>query len=212
VGHPSPSAAEASVVKTNLKARNLDLTERLRQQVERKLRRLDRITHDLAEADVELIANASHANDAAQVAEITLRNNGDVLRSTAAGATSIAALDIVVDKLERQLVRVKERPGSVRKRRADEAVSVLEREATKTVEADAPGAEGDGGPSVVKIKRFDMLPMFPEDAIAQMEELGHAFFVYLSAETDGIAVIYRRKDGNYGVIEPVVGRSSGRGR
>ena len=199
-------------MKTNLKARNLDLTDRLRNQVERKLRRLDRITHDLAEADVELIANASHANDSAQVAEITLRNNGDVLRSTASGATSIAALDVVVDKLERQLVRTKERPGSVRKRRADETVSVLEREAVKSVEADDAAGDADSGPSVVKIKRFDMLPMFPEDAIAQMEELGHAFFVFFSAETDAIAVIYRRHDGNYGLIEPVLERGNGRAR
>lgn len=203
-------------MKTNLKARNLDLSDRLRNQVERKLRRLERITHPMAEAEVELIANASHANDAAQVAEVTLLNNGQVLRSSAAGATPIAAFDIVVDKLERQLVRTKERPRSVRERRNDEAVSVLEREAVKTVAEEGEPA-APSGPSVVKIKRFDMLPMFEEDAIAQMEELGHAFFVYLSAETDEIAVLYRRRDGDYGVIEPVIRRGSsgngnGRGR
>ncbi|HSK94110.1 MAG TPA: ribosome-associated translation inhibitor RaiA [Candidatus Angelobacter sp.] len=198
-------------MKTNLKARNLDLSERLRTQVERKLRRLDRITHPEAEVEVELIANASHANDASQVAEVMLVNNGQVLRSSAAGATPIAALDIVVDKLERQLVRTKERPGSVRKRRADETVSVLEREATKTVgdESELEPMAAAAGPSVVKTKRFDMLPMFPEDAIDQMEELGHAFFVYLSAETDEVAVLYRRNDGNYGLIEPVVDRGRG---
>src|SRR5919112_2854801 len=121
-------------VKTNLTARHLELTDQLRGQVERKLRRLDRITHDMAEADVELIAHASHANDSAQVAEITLRNNGDVLRSSAAGATSIAALDVVLDKLERQLIRTKEKPGSIRKRHADEIESVLHREALGTIE------------------------------------------------------------------------------
>ena len=84
-------------MKTNLTARNLELSDRLRGQIEKKLRRLDRITHDLAEADVELIANASRANDSSQVAEVTLRNNGEVLRSTASGATPIAALDIVLD-------------------------------------------------------------------------------------------------------------------
>jgi putative sigma-54 modulation protein len=55
-------------------------------------------------------------------------------------------------------------------------------------------------------KRFDMLPMFTEDAIAQMEELGHAFFIFLDAETDAVAVVYRRKDGNYGLIAPVLQR------
>jgi putative sigma-54 modulation protein len=62
---------------------------------------------------------------------------------------------------------------------------------------------------VVKQKRFDMLPMFEEDAIAQMEELGHAFFVFLDAETEQVAVLYRRTDGNYGVIQPVLGRGNG---
>ena len=193
-------------MKTNLKARNVELDDRLRGQIERKLRRLDRITHESAEADVELIGHASHATDSAQVAEVTLRNNGEVVRSTASGATPIAALDVVIDKLERQVVRTKERPGSVRKRHSDEIESVLTREALGTVEAD------DDRPQVVKVKRFDMQPMFEEDAIAQMEELGHAFFVFLDAETEQVAILYRRTDGNYGVIQPVTDRSNGASR
>ena len=193
-------------MKTNLKARNVELDDRLRGEIERKLRRLDRITHESAEADVELIGHASHATDSAQVAEVTLRNNGEVVRSTASGATPIAALDVVIDKLERQVVRTKERPGSVRKRHSDEIESVLTREARGTVEAD------EGRPQVVKVKRFDMQPMFEEDAITQMEELGHAFFVFLDAETEQVAILYRRTDGNYGVIQPVTGRSNGASR
>ncbi|MEO5986607.1 MAG: ribosome-associated translation inhibitor RaiA [Candidatus Limnocylindria bacterium] len=196
-------------MKTNLTARNLELSDELRTQIERKLQRLDRITHDMAEADVELIAKASHANDTAQVAEVTLRNNGDVLRSTAAGASPIAALDIVLDKLERQVVRMKERPRRVRERHADEVDSVLEREALGTIDPDDEG-EGDGRPVIVKTKRFDMLPMFEEDAIAQMEELGHAFFVFLNAENEEVAVLYRRRDGSYGLIEPVIGNGRAR--
>ena len=191
-------------MKTNLKARNLELNDRLRGQIERKLRRLDRITHETAEADVELIGHASHATDSAQVAEVTLRNNGEVVRSTASGATPMAALDIVIDKLERQVVRTKERPRSVRKRHSDEVESVLTREALGTVEADESSR-----PQVVKVKRFDMAPMFEEDAITEMEELGHAFFVFLDAETEQVAVLYRRTDGNYGVIQPVTDRSNG---
>jgi len=195
-------------VKTNLTARNLELSDRLRSQIERKLQRLDRITHAEAEADVELIANASHAADSAQVAEVTIRNNGDVLRSTASGATPIAALDMVLDKLERQVVRSKRRPRSVRERHSDEVESVLTREARGTLDARAPAASAP----VVKTKRFDMLPMFEEDAIGEMEELGHAFFVFLDAETEQVAVLYRRADGNYGIIQPVVGRPSGGSR
>ncbi len=191
-------------MKTNLTARNLELNDQLRNQIEHKLARLDRITHAEAEASVELIANASHANDSSHVAEVTLVNNGQVLRSTSAGATPIAALDIVVDKLERQVVRLKERPRSVRDRQHDEVASVLEREADGTVDAPEKAA-----PSVVKLKRFDMQPMFEEDAISEMEELGHAFFVFLNAETDAVAVVYRRADGNYGLIEPVLNNNCG---
>jgi putative sigma-54 modulation protein len=124
----------------------------------------------------------------------------------------VAALDIVLDKLERQLVRTKERPGSVRKRHSDEIESVLHREALGTIEPDGYNRDEDGRPQVVKVKRFDMLPMFEEDAIAQMEELGHAFFVFLDAETEQVAVVYRRTDGNYGVIQPVLGGSNGGSR
>ena len=199
-------------VKTNLTARNLELTDRLRSQVERKLRRLDRITHDTAEADVELIGHASHATDHAQVAEVTLRNNADVLRSTASGATPMAALDSVLDKLERQVVRTKERPGSVRKRHSDEIESVMHREALGTIEPNAYRRPADQRPTVVKTKRFDMQPMFEEDAIAKMDELGHAFFVFLDAETEQVAVLYRRADGNYGLIQPETPRSAGGSR
>jgi putative sigma-54 modulation protein len=194
-------------VKTSLTARNLELTNRLRTDIERKLRRLDRTTHEQAEVEIELIAHASHASDAANVAEMTLRNNGAVVRSRAAGATPIAALDVVLDKVERQLIRTKERPRSVRVRAMDEVSVVMRREAAGTVELEPPPEQS--GPSVVKIKRFDMEPMFEEDAVARMDELGHAFFVFHDAETDEISVVYRRSDGNFGVIQPVIDRSRG---
>ena len=195
-------------MRTNLTARNLELTDRLRADIDRKLKRLDRIAHVESEASVELIAKASHASEAAHVAKVTLVNNGHVLHSTSAGATPIAALDIVLDRLERQLVRAKEKPRSVRERHSAEVASVLQREALGTLERGAQRAgAGPGGvrPSVVKIKRFDMSPMFEEDAIVEMEELGHAFFVFRNAESNAVAVVYRRRDGDYGLIEPVIG-------
>jgi len=193
-------------VKTNLTARNLELTQTLRTEIERKLTRLDRIAHQDAEANVELIANASHASESAHVAEVTLVTNGHVLRSSAAGPSPIAAIDTVLDRLERQAVRAKERPRSVRDRHSDEAATLLEAEAVKTIAPD----EQEQRPSVVKLKRFDMQPMFEEDAIAQMEELGHDFFVFLNAETDAVAILYRRRDRSYGLIEPVIGNGRSR--
>ena len=199
-------------MKTNLTARNMELTDRLRSEIDRKLQRLDRMLHADAEASVELIAKASHATESAHVAEVTLVSNGHVLRSTSAGATPIAAFDVVLDKLERQVVRSKERPRSVRERHSDEVESVLTREARGTIEAGGEDGDedADGRPSVVKIKRFDMQPLFDEDAIGQMEELGHAFFVFLNAESNQVAVLYRRRDGSYGLIEPVIGNGRSR--
>ena len=193
-------------MKTTVKARNLELTERLRSQIARKLRRLDRVAHPDAEATVELIAHASHASAASHVAEVTLHTNGSVVRSASAGPTLIAAIDTLLDKLERQVVRTKTRQRSVRDREHDETAAVLAREADGSGLADAgttPTAEAE--PAVVRIKRFDMVPMFEEDAIAQMTDLGHEFFVFLNAEDERICVLYARRDGTYGLIEPVVG-------
>lgn len=191
-------------MRTTLKARNLELSDRLRKQIDRKLQRLNRVAHPDAEATVELIAKASKANDASHVAEVTLVSNGTVVRSVSSGATPIAAIDTLLDKLERQVVRAKEKPRSTHLRAAGETEEVLAQEAAGSVATDDEVAPRQG-PSVVRIKRFDMEPMFEEDAIARMEELGHAFFVFLNAENQRICVLYARKDGTYGLIEPVIG-------
>jgi putative sigma-54 modulation protein len=189
-------------VKTTLTARHVELTGDLRAEIERKLRRLDRVAHPEAEARVELIGHASHASAESHVAEVTLVSNGTVVRSTSPGATPLAALDAVLDKLERQMVRSKQRPRRSRERSADEPGGGLG--AAPRNAADGSRAPDAEGPSIVKTKRFDLTPMFEEDAIAEMDELGHAFFVFLNAETERVAVVYRRRDGNYGLIDPEV--------
>ncbi|MEX0709734.1 MAG: ribosome-associated translation inhibitor RaiA [Chloroflexota bacterium] len=192
-------------MRTTVKARNFEMTDRLRGQIERKLQRLERVAHADAQANVELIAHASRESDSANTAEVTLVNNGTVMRSVAAGPTLLAALNGLIDKLERQVVRARERPRSVRERHADEGRAALARAAQGTVTApEADPEQRAAAASVVKIKRFDMVPMFEEDAVARMEELGHAFFVFLNAETDGICVVYRRRGRGYGLIEPVL--------
>ena len=197
-------------MRTNVRARNFELTDLLRGQIERKLRRLDRLAHPDAEADVELITHASRVSETANSAEVTLVSNGTPLRSAATGPTLIAALDGVIDKLERQVVRARERLRSVRERRSDEGHEALVRASSGEIDTEDAGEEPEGGPSIMKVKRFDMVPMFEEDAIGRMEELGHAFFVFLNAETDGICVVYRRTGGDYGLIEPVTA-APGRG-
>ena len=189
-------------MKTTLTARHVELTSALREKVERKLRRLDRVAHPSAEASVELIGNASHAAEQANVAEVTLVSNGAVMRSTSPGPTPLAAVDAVVDKLERQMVRSKQRPRRIRERVTSDPAGAL---GGSVAEEPSPSPAAEAPPAVVKTKRFDLTPMFEEDAIAQMDELGHAFFVFLDAETNRVGVVYRRRDGNYGLIDPVVG-------
>ena len=194
-------------MKTTLTARHLDLTATLRSDIERKLRRLDRVAHPDAEARVELIGNASHSADESHVAEVTLVSNGTVVRSTSPGPTPLAAVDAVLDKLERQMVRSKKRPRRVRERAPGDVGAV----ATGAPVGEVGSARGEPpARSIVKTKRFDLTPMFEEDAIAQMDDLGHSFFVFLNAETDRLAVVYRRRDGNHGLIDPVVDRRGGR--
>jgi putative sigma-54 modulation protein len=195
-------------MKTSVKARNLELNDRLRATIERKLRRLDRISHPDAEATVELIANASHDADESHVAEVTLVSGADVVRSVSSGATPVAAIDTVLDKIERQVVRAKTKPRRVRERAADETAQLLARQGEGTIGL----TDGElRSPQVTRIKRFDMEPMFEEDAITRMGELGHAFFLFLDAESERLCVLYRRKDGSYGLIEPVTATSR-RGR
>lgn len=194
-------------MKTTLTARHVHLTDTLRSRIERKMHRLDRVTHEEAEVRLELIGSASHAADEAHVAEVTLVSNGAVVRSTAPGATPLAAVDAVIDKVERQVVRSKKRPRRVRERAADEVDAVLSRAAVGEAgaeEATSREAPEPVAPAVVKTKRFDLAPMFEEDAIDQMDELGHAFFVFLNAETGRVGIVYRRRDGAYGLIDPVV--------
>ena len=117
-------------------------------------------------------------------------------------------IDTVIDKLEPQVVRAKTKPRRVRERAAPETAAVLAREGQGTV---GPTDGTRRSPQVTRIKRFDMEPMFEEDAITRMEELGHAFFLFLNAEDESLCVLYRRRDGGYGMIEPVT-VSPGRSR
>src|SRR4029079_2151591 len=184
-------------------SRNFELTDSLRGQIDRKLQRLERITHPDADATVELIVHASRAAETSHVAEVSLVNNGTVIRSVGAGPSMTAALDNLVDRLERQVVRARERPRSVRARA--EGIEDQRSASSETTDGEPEGEES-GIPRVVEIKRYDMTPMFEEDAILRVAERDHAFFVFLNAETDRIGVVYRRGDGSYGMIDPVVER------
>jgi putative sigma-54 modulation protein len=189
-------------VRTIVRGKNYDVPEADRAYAERKLGRLERYLDDRSDALVELSVEQHRSAADSHIVEVTLVIDGKTLRGQAAAPTHKAGVDDVLDKIERRAVtfretsRVRKSPDTVR--RAGNGSS--------GGEAGASGADGDeGGRQVVKVKRFAIEPMFEEDAVARMEELGHAFFVFVNAENERIGILYRRHDGSYGLIEPAMG-------
>jgi putative sigma-54 modulation protein len=183
-------------VRTIVRGKNLEVPDRVRAYAERKFARLERLLDDRSDAIVELSNEAHRSASDAHIADVTLVIDGKTLKSHAAGSSYQAALDVVVDKVERQAIDHKEKPRV--RARPEQEKTILRRIADGTSD---PGRD----PQIVKTKRFAIEPMFEEDAVAAMEDLGHDFYVFVNAENEQIAVVYRRRDGNYGVIEPVVG-------
>jgi putative sigma-54 modulation protein len=192
-------------VRTTIRGRNLTVSEKDSAYIERKLQRLERMLDERSEADVELRIEGNRKVADSHVVEVAVLVDGRSVRGNAAASTFKAAADDVIDKLERRTADHKQRP---RERRRSETVrhdgagagTAASRDVTEgATEPDA------GTPAVVKVKRFAIEPMFEEDAISRMEELGHTFFIFVDAESERIAVLYRRRDGRYGLIEPVIG-------
>jgi len=183
-------------VRTIVRGKNLEVPDRVRVYAERKFARLERLLDDRSDAVLELSNEAHRSASDAHIAEVTLVIDGRTLRSHAAGASYQAAVDVVLDKVERQAKDHKERPRV--RARPEQEKAILRKIADGT-------AESTSERRVVKTKRFALEPMFEEDAITAMEDLGHSFFVFVNAENEKVAVLYRRDDGDYAVIEPIVG-------
>ncbi len=186
-------------MRTVIKGRHLDVSEPDREYIERKLARLERLLEDRGEASVELSHEQHRDQDQAAIVEVLLVVDGRPVRAVGHAATHRAAADQVIDRLEHQVVDLKER----RDRATDRRLAAL----PESGDTGAPATGPDGRPRVVKLKRFDIEPMYEEDAVTRMEELGHDFFVFVNAEDERIAVLYKRRDGDYGLIEPTLGGS-----
>lgn len=193
-------------MRTIVKGKNVEVPDRVRDYAERKLGRLERLLDDRTDAIVEFSNEQHRSASDAHTAEVTLVIDGRPLRSHAVGVSYQAALDDVIDKVERQAVDHKSKPRL--RARPEEEKRILRTIADGTAE---PGHER----RIVKTKRFAIEPMFEEDAVAAMDELGHQFFVFVNAETEKIAILYARRDGDLGMIEPIVGgeytRAHGKG-
>jgi putative sigma-54 modulation protein len=190
--------------------RNLDVTEPIREYAARKLARIERHLTEDTRVDLELAIERNPSISANQCAELTVWTKGPVLRAHEAAEDMYAAIDLAVDKLDRQVRRYRERRRHWRPhhqaRDADALLPLSDADEAASVEAGENGSEPALPiPSIVKTKRFGMKPMHPDEAALQLELVGHEFYVFLNAESDAVAVIYRRRDGNLGVIEPVQG-------
>jgi putative sigma-54 modulation protein len=172
--------------------KNVDITPRLQSYVQRKVERLDRFMPNIIEVRVDLAEEKSNRMGVRQVAQVTLRNErGAVLRAEERTTDMFVAVDAVVDKLYRQIERYKGK----QKRRGQEDFSLYE----TAIELEEEDLETG---HLIRRKQFSIQPMHEEEAIEQMELLGHDFFVFVNAESEGVNVVYRRKDGNFGLLEP----------
>ncbi len=190
-------------MRTIVKGKNVEVPDRVRDYAARRFHRLERLLDDRTDAIVELSNEMHRSASDAHIADVTLVIDGQVLRSHASGISYQAAIDNVIDKAERQAVDFKSKPRV--RSRPEEEKRLLRTLADGTAE---PGDER----RIVKTKRFAIEPMFEEDALASMEELGHQFFVFVNAETERVAILYERKDGHLGLIEPVIGGEYTKGK
>ncbi len=183
-------------VRVEISVHNLDLTDRLQDYVTKKVSKLDRYLDRLEEAKVDLsyVKSARSAGDR-QVAQITVRGRGALLRAEERTDDIYSAIDNALEKINRQVDRYK---GRSRRGRGDGRPA--------SAAAGSPTAEeSEAGVEIVRRKKFRLTPMDEQEAIEQMGLLSHEdFFVFLNAATNQVNVLYRRRDGTYGLIEPEV--------
>ena len=148
---------------------------------------------------MELSVEQHRSTQDSHIVDVTLVIDGQTLRSSASAPTHEAGIDDVLDKIERRAVMHRE---TSRVRKSPETV----RGGGRSIDDGTGGREADDHRArIVKVKRFNIEPMFEEDAVERMEELCHAFFVFVNAENERVAILYRRSEGGYGLIEPVLG-------
>ncbi len=178
-------------MRLQVKGRNVEVSESIRRYAEEKLSKLERQLADPTQVELELAVetNPSIAND--HVAEATIWTKGPTLRARESSSAFEASIDQLVDKLERQVKRYRE------KRSRREAGRRLNGQPTPEPQFSAEQLDR----MIVKSKQFELRPMSPEEAVLQLELVGHDFFVFEHEETGATNVVYRRRDGGYGHIE-----------
>lgn len=182
-------------MKYNIRGVNLEVTDAIRDYVKKKVSKLERYFDTPPTSDVHV--KLSVYNNEQRI-EVTIPMTDLLLRGEEHHQDLYAAIDLVVDKLERQIRKYKTKVNRKFRQEgsAKHIFAELEKEARESRNEESSEIE------VVRTKRFDLKPMDSEEAILQMDMLDHAFFVFTNAESGNTNVVYRRKDGRYGLIEP----------
>ncbi|HEU5139247.1 MAG TPA: ribosome-associated translation inhibitor RaiA [Bacillales bacterium] len=180
----------------NIRGENLEVTPSLREYTEKKVRKLERFFDTPPSSEVHVNMEV-HNSD--QIIEITIPMSGLLLRAEEVNPDMYASIDLVVEKLERQIRKHKTKVNR-KFRQSGTARTMFRSEIVNG--SSAYDFDDEDEIEVVRTKRFNLKPMDVEEAILQMDMLGHAFFVFSDAESGSTNVVYRRKDGRYGLIEP----------
>lgn len=179
-----------ATIRVVVKGKNLDVTEALRNYAEKKVAKLEKFIADHHQATAEVMLRTERG---IHIAEVTLSVAGLILRGEGKTPDMYTSIDSCVERIERQFTKYKTR---IQRRL----------QGPKIGELAPPAQEAEVGkalaPRIVRTKRFPFKPMDVDEAIMQMELLGHDFFVFVNAATEETNVVYKRRDGNYGVIEP----------
>jgi putative sigma-54 modulation protein len=179
-----------------IRGKNVKVSESLRTAATDHLAKLDRFANGFARAEVDFSVEKNPRIAENQKCEVLVHVKGHLLKAHASATEPFAALYAVCDKVEHQVKRLKDKrvdrthPRRVRSQRVELALDEEEEDQEET-----------GPARIVKIKEFTIKPMTPEEAVLQMDLLGHDFFLFTSSESGRAAVIYRRNDGNFGLIE-----------
>lgn len=173
-------------MRIRVSGKNIEVTNALRERVEKKLSKFEKYFNPDTEANATLTVEKNR-----HIIEVTIPFNGIILRGEEATEDMYTSIDNVVEKLERQIAKFRTK---LERRIKDGSVRFDNFSFSQE--------EDDDEPRIVKTKRFAMKPMPVEEAVLQMELLGHNFFMFHNAESDEVNVVYKRKDGDYGLIEP----------
>jgi len=181
----------------SIRGRNIELTPALKDYIGDKVGRLEKYFDNIKAVDVALTVERNRSIEKTQRAEVTMHVNGTVIRAEEASVSMYSSVDIVVEKLERQLKKYKSKIyKSMREKRGSRKSKEVQYEATPEVES------SNGEPVIARTKRVALRMMTPEEAALQMELLGHDFHLFLDPDQGGVNLVYRRRDGNYGLLVP----------